>query len=230
MPKDDIRTRILNAAGPIFAEKGYDAATVRRICQVADVNVAAINYYFGGKERLYIETVKWAHHPDGELAERIEWPAGTAPATKFRDYIELMLKRMLCDRAPWQRGLMMRELLNPTVACRELVELHFRARFGQLLEILDEVLPAEVPQHKRHQIGFSIVGQGMFYHVAGEVVSLLFGREERETHYALGQLAEHITQFTLAALGLAPALGSVPPGPRPAAAQRRAPGRSQRGP
>ena len=103
---------------------------------------------------------------------------------------------------------MMREMLRPSVACRELVQDYFRARFGQLLGILDEILPADVPQHKRHQIGFSIIGQCLHYHVAHEVVTLLVGKAELEAHYGLPELADHITQFALAALGLAPSLAT----------------------
>ena len=206
MTKDDVRARILDAAGPVFAEKGYDAATVREICRAADVNVAAVHYYFGSKERLYVETVKWAHRPAGEPEGLIQWPPGTPPERKLRDYVHVMLKRMRSERAPWHRQLMMREMLHPSVACRELVQVYFRARFGQLLGILGEILPADVPQHKRHQIGFSIIGQCLYYHVAHEVVTLLVGQEELEAHYGLQELADHITQFALAALGLAPSL------------------------
>ena len=60
MPNDDTATRILDAAGPIFADKGFDRATVRDICQAAGVNLAGVNYYFRDKERLYIEAVKQA--------------------------------------------------------------------------------------------------------------------------------------------------------------------------
>lgn len=206
MSKDDARNRILEAAGPIFAEKGFDGATVREICQTAGVNVAAVNYYFGDKERLYIEAVKRAHHPIEEPEALLEWPQGTPPETKLRDYIRAMMERMLSERTAWQRQLMMREILRPTEACRELVQVYFRRRFDQLLEILDEILPADVPPERRHQIGFSIVSQGLHYHVAGEIVTLLVGEEERARHYQIDQLAEHITQFTSAALGLIPPL------------------------
>ena len=55
------RSRILNAAGPVFADKGFRDATVRDICQAASVNLASVNYHFGDKQRLYIESVKEAH-------------------------------------------------------------------------------------------------------------------------------------------------------------------------
>jgi AcrR family transcriptional regulator len=64
--KDDTQQRLLEAAGQVFAERGYEAATVREICQRADVNIAAVNYYFRDKERLYIEAVKSACRSESE--------------------------------------------------------------------------------------------------------------------------------------------------------------------
>ena len=52
---DDKSTRqnLLETAGQIIAEKGFDRATGKEICDQARANVAAINYYFGGMEGLY---------------------------------------------------------------------------------------------------------------------------------------------------------------------------------
>jgi AcrR family transcriptional regulator len=47
------RRRILKAASRVFAEQGYEGASIRDIVTRADVNQAAINYHFGSKEGLY---------------------------------------------------------------------------------------------------------------------------------------------------------------------------------
>lgn len=53
IPKSDTRTSLLEAAEHVFAEKGFDAATLRTIAARARVNSALIQYHFGGKAALY---------------------------------------------------------------------------------------------------------------------------------------------------------------------------------
>ena len=206
MAKDQTRRRILEAAGPVFAEKGYDAATVREICARAGVNLAAVNYYFGSKEQLYVETLQYGRDPEGEHDQPLTWPADATPEEKLRVFIEGLVRQMLGERAPWHRRLMLREILQPTGACRQLVERHFRARMDQLLGILDEILPPEVPLSRRQQIAFSIVGQALYYRVASEIVKFLVDEDQRQAHFGVDPLAAHILDFTLAALGLRPGL------------------------
>jgi len=49
----DKRTLILDAAEALFAERGFADVSVRDIAASANVNVAAISYYFGSKEKLF---------------------------------------------------------------------------------------------------------------------------------------------------------------------------------
>jgi AcrR family transcriptional regulator len=49
---EDPRERILTAAQRVFLEQGFELATVREITLRAEVNVSAINYYFGSKDEL----------------------------------------------------------------------------------------------------------------------------------------------------------------------------------
>ncbi|MCD0449588.1 TetR/AcrR family transcriptional regulator [Actinocorallia sp. API 0066] len=46
-------TRILDAATRLFAERGFDGASTRRIADAADLNIATVNYHVGGKRDLY---------------------------------------------------------------------------------------------------------------------------------------------------------------------------------
>lgn len=51
----ETRERILGAAERLFAARGYDGTSVRDITVAADVNIASVSYYFGGKDGLYRE-------------------------------------------------------------------------------------------------------------------------------------------------------------------------------
>ncbi|WP_246002465.1 TetR family transcriptional regulator [Allorhizocola rhizosphaerae] len=57
---------ILDAARRLFAEKGFDATTVRAIAAEADVDPAMIHHYFGNKEELFRQTLQFPINP-GDL-------------------------------------------------------------------------------------------------------------------------------------------------------------------
>lgn len=56
--KHDTRRDILTAARDIFAERGYDSATVRQIAASAGVDPALVHHYFGTKESLFRAAVE----------------------------------------------------------------------------------------------------------------------------------------------------------------------------
>jgi AcrR family transcriptional regulator len=206
---EDVRKKLIEAAGPIFAAKGFAGATVREICKAAGVNLAGVNYYFGDKQQLYLETVKTAHRTRAEQVPMAAWPDTAEPSDKLRGFITTIMRRLVgLERAPWQVRLMMREVLQPTDACEQLVEDYIRPHLERLMGILDEILPDETPLHRRRQIAFSIIGQCLFYRLTGGVVSLIVPADELGNHYGVDQLAEQISQFTLSALGLRNALGA----------------------
>ena len=49
----DAKEKLLAAAVPLFAEKGFAAVSIREVAEAAGVNSALISYYFGGKSGLY---------------------------------------------------------------------------------------------------------------------------------------------------------------------------------
>ena len=52
------KMKILLAAKKLFAKNGYEATSVRQICEEAGANVALVSYYFGGKESVFYEIFK----------------------------------------------------------------------------------------------------------------------------------------------------------------------------
>jgi hypothetical protein len=120
-----------------------------------------------------------------------------------------MLVRMIGhDGAPWQMRLVMREIMEPTKACEEMVHEAFRPYFEILLGILRQMLPDDVPPHTVNQLGFSVIGQCVYYRVSEKIVSMLVTEDELALHFAPQQLARHITRVTLAAIGATPPFGA----------------------
>src|SRR5262245_47983711 len=120
---DDTTQQLIDAAGPLFAERGFRSTTVREICELAGANQAAVNYHFGDKESLYFECVCHAARCCGERAPLPVWPSGTLPEVKLRDFVRMFLNRVVLDHEPaWHGQLIMREMLLPTQACAEFVK------------------------------------------------------------------------------------------------------------
>lgn len=53
----ETRTRLLDSAEQLFAERGIDATSLRAITTAADANLASVNYHFGSKDELFREVV-----------------------------------------------------------------------------------------------------------------------------------------------------------------------------
>ncbi len=203
----DAKDRILLAAGREFAEKGYEAATVRDICLAAGVNLAAVNYYFGDKKRLYIESVKHAHEERVRQVPEPHWEAGTPPDRKLLEFLGNTLERMLgLGQHPWQVRLMLREVLQPTEACRELAEDYFRPHFELLVSILAELAAGRLDEPRLRRLAVGVMGQCFVYRAAGDVVGMLVPADELASLHTPAALADHVTRLTLAALGAGPAL------------------------
>ena len=52
------KERILAAAEALFAQRGFDGASLRQLTASAGVNLAAVNYHFGSKEKLVEQVFK----------------------------------------------------------------------------------------------------------------------------------------------------------------------------
>jgi hypothetical protein len=106
-------------------------------------------------------------------------------------------------RPRWQNRLMLREVLQPTEACRDLVDDYIRPQFNRLISILDELASGQLEQPQLRRVAMSIFGQMFVYRAADDVVGMLIPADERDALHTPVPLADHITHYALAALGLA---------------------------
>ena len=196
-------SQILEAAGEVFAERGFKDATVREICSRADVNLAAINYHFGDKERLYLESVKNARQLiEAECpAPRVARKTHHRPAEKLETFIYTLVRRLFNPTSPaWQHRLILREIMEPSKACEEMVQESFSPFMDRLRQIVSEMTEDSLPKHQLQQICFSIIGQCVYYRAHERIVEMMVSASERKKHYRPDALAAHITQFSIAAI------------------------------
>jgi TetR/AcrR family transcriptional regulator, regulator of cefoperazone and chloramphenicol sensitivity len=197
---DDTRQQLIDTAGPLFAERGFRATTVREICEAARANQAAINYHFGDKENLYIECVRHAGVCCLERVPLPVWPVGTAPEQKLQDFIRMFLRRVAVDYEPaWHSQLIMRELAMPTQACVEFVRQFVRPTFDALQQVLRELVHGQLSDREIVLVGFSIVGQILHYRVVRPAITILVGDAFMKA-LDIDLLTDHITRFSLGAI------------------------------
>lgn len=196
------RQQLLEAAGEVFADVGFRDATVRQICRRGNVNVAAVNYYFGDKETLYLEVMRYAHAKALAKYPPLLGVSPEAPAEeKLQAFVHSLLLRIF-DKGPtsWHGKLMLREMIEPTSALDSVVEERIRPMAGELWKIVAELLGASPQDERVRRCAFSVVSQCVFYHHCRPVMARLFPGQMPPGPEEIKKLADHITGFSLAAI------------------------------
>ncbi len=195
------RGRLLEAAGIVFSEKGFERATAREICDLARVNSAAVNYYFGGKKHLYVEVLREAHRRLANfgalqaVAEDIH-----APEERLKGFFAVLLHSML-DPSPaeWVVRVIMREMASHTEALAELVELQIRPTARLFRSVLARLMDLPVDHEAIIRGSLSTVAQFVFVFQNRDVIELLYPDLDLRGE-GIDKMARHIWRFTVAGL------------------------------
>ena len=192
----ETRGRLLDAAGEVFALKGFADATIREICGRARANIAAVNYHFGDKRKLYAAVFAQLRLQADEGSELSDAGAGGSAEDRLRGFIREFLKRLLGPGRPsWSGRLMAREMSEPSGVFQSFVEEHIRPREAMLQAIIREIV-GELPPRVIAKCSVSVVGQMMHYHFARPVLKGLSPiYADLDQH--VDELADHVTRFSL---------------------------------
>ena len=205
-PPDDrsVKARIIDTAGDVFGRMGFKAATIREICRRAGVNVAAVNYHFGGKEELYRTVVTdliartFARYPVNDAVD-----AQSLPEDRLRAFIKGALRRLLSPDGlsgyPGKGQLVARELADPSPFLNDMVDEFVQPTAAVLGAIIADILgpKASRPQIQRCQI--SVIGQCFHYAMARPIVTRLAAVDYSDPAL-IDTLTGHITLFSLAGI------------------------------
>lgn len=127
--KDSERTRnkLIDAAGELFAEKGFKGVSVRAIAQKAEVPFSGINYHFRSKEELYKTTVETACAYDLLSKDDQEAFLQMEPVAALSLLIsELENSYRQMDNGSWQNKLIAREAHNPSEVFTEISKNYYK--------------------------------------------------------------------------------------------------------
>lgn len=153
------KTRIMNCAALIFAERGYGPATIRRIADKASANVAAVNYHFGSKAGLYRAVID---HALAGLREALEREAGRwdAPDARLEDLAPALVSAFLgASLADRRRAVLIRLVSWELIAPQDLHADDAPAPTEEIKRLIGGALPKWLTTDERAIIGNWIVGQ-----------------------------------------------------------------------
>lgn len=195
------RERLLTAAATLFAERGFADAPVRDITRRADCNVAAVNYYFGSKDKLYVavfherlqelrerritamQALLHGPVPDIEQVLRTFAQAFVDPLIEGdtgRQTLQLFTREMLGSRLP--RGMIIGEMVRPIADV-----------FRDVVQRVYPTLPAETIQLCLH----AVVGQLVHFLQAEK---LFADAPEQFFRPRMPEIIDHVVRFSTAGM------------------------------
>jgi AcrR family transcriptional regulator len=134
---DATRGKLLDAAAEVFAEIGYQRATVREICARAGVNGALVNYHFGNKLELYAQMLQRLVSAAQINAVRAALSQNTPPETMLREAIKARLRGVAAgDQSAWLFRILAHEIAQPTPTMTGIMNDVLRPLYSQLFEMV----------------------------------------------------------------------------------------------
>lgn len=205
-PPDEksVKEKIIDTAGDVFGRMGYKAATIREICRAAGVNVASINYYFGGKKELYQTVVTDLISRTFERYPVLGQGDGQAsPEDRLRCFIHGTMQRLLSPGGlsgyPGKGQLVVRELAEPSSFMDPMVEQFIRPTAAVLGSIISDLLGSNAGIKEITHCQISVIGQCFHYATARPIVSRIVTMDLSDEGI-IDELTDHITRFSLAGI------------------------------
>lgn len=191
------RLRLLDAGLALFADKGFAQTSTREIAQLAQVNVAAISYYFGDKDGLYR-----AVFTDPRYNPTVDPHAAAATPADIQTTLRFLLAGLaesLKDVALTKQCMKLhfREMLQPTGVWQAEIDNNIKPNHLALVQALCQHLKLKAADDDVHRLAFSIAGLGIMLHVGHDVVTAI-RPQVIDGAAAVDQYVERILSYAMA--------------------------------
>jgi TetR/AcrR family transcriptional regulator, regulator of cefoperazone and chloramphenicol sensitivity len=177
----DARQRLIDAGLEIFGTYNLEGATTRKLAEHAGVNQAAIPYYFGGKEGLYVAVIEHLFSTNfaiiGPVVTTLQQELAKKKPTRdealalLKKLLNTMLERVLTRKASstWAR-IVMREQMQPTQAFSLIYEKGIRRVHETVAMLLAIILEKKPTDRKVVLRSHMVVGQILIFLAGRETI------------------------------------------------------------
>lgn len=194
------KDRILGAAEVLFAQRGFDGASLRQLTAAAGVNLAAVNYHFGSKEKL-VEQV-FRRRLDALNARRLEALAKIAghADTTLEDVLAAYIRPALDLSHDDSGALFMRVLARAFAEHDDTLRQFLSENYGHVIRQFTTEFARLLPQLSKSELYWRIdlVTGALTHAMSG------FGMIQRKHDVSelahREQTAQHLIRFAVAGL------------------------------
>jgi AcrR family transcriptional regulator len=167
---------LLSAGTILFADRGFDGASVEDIARRAKVNKAMISYHFGGKDGLYRAILAETFEPTLKRLEGLKGESRPAPE-RLREFIAHFAA--MVDHRPGLPSMLLREVLSGGSHLDAKAIPYFLAVFAAVREIVEQgIREASFREVDPFLTHLSLIG-GLVFFFATHPLRERFAREGR---------------------------------------------------
>lgn len=194
------KERILAAAELLFAQRGFDGASLRQLTAAAGVNLAAVNYHFGSKEKLVEEVFRRRldalnQHRMAELAKVVG-----RRETTLEDVLSAFIRPALELSHDGKGSLFMRVLARAFAEHDDTLRQFLSENYGHVMRQFTAEFARLLPQLSKQELYWRVdlVTGALTHAMSG------FGMIQRKSNVSemqhREQTAQHLIRFAMAGL------------------------------
>ena len=211
----DTQRRLLEAAGEVFAERGYHLATIKEITDRAGASLASVNYHFRDKAELYAALIRRIETDVADVVPPDDALHGS-PSDRFRQFVRHLVGRILSRNSPkWKRILMARELAQPSAPFYSMIDNVMGPIGAKLAALAEEVSARPLDEAERALVTSSILGQCLYHVQHQAVIERLYPAVSIQAD--VSRVADFIADFSLAGIRAHTLRPQTTPAKRPVA-------------